>query len=107
MTKEKELKKLWNKYQRMKKKEQNEKEIKRLKQEIWKMEHKGIRKTAGIIENTGKGLWKGTKKLFSKASKIPKNWKKNMKNEKLIKQEKPVKVNNDDMSVKDMLNAIP
>ena len=64
----KELEKLYKEYKTLKKKEIEGQQKKKLKREIWKMKHRGIRKTANIIEGTAMGIGKifkwGSKKTI-------------------------------------------
>jgi hypothetical protein len=93
-----ELEKLKKKYKKLKWKEEEEIEKKRLKKEIWRIEHKGIRKVAGVIENIGKGILKTAKSIGNGIVSAGKNYEvsNNVKAEAKPKQ-----------SVKEMMDILP
>ena len=66
------LKELKAKYKKLSKKDKESREKRILKQEIWKLEHKGMVKTSNLIGDIGKGvkdlIVKGSKKIQEKES---------------------------------------
>lgn len=93
-----ELEKLKRKYKKLKWKEEEAAEKKRLKQEIWRMEHKGLCKVSGVIEKAGSGIVNMVKWSGKKISKAAENYEKKVNSPQHQTKQ---------MSVEDMMEVMP
>ena len=92
-----EMEKLYKKYKRLKQKEKEELEKKKIKQEIFRMEHKGLmgvgrivekagEKTVGFLKKTGKKLADNDRKLQEERLKRESLTSSNINKDEMFKQ---------------------